>query len=52
MEQKGFYRVKYDINDNLQNKRKKRIKPSNLLTERDPLPGLFSISPQNRPKTL
>ena len=36
--------MKYDINDNLQNKRKKRIKPNNLLTERDLLPGLFSIS--------
>ena len=49
---KGFYRVKYDINDNLQNKRKKRIKPNNLLTERDPLTGsLFHIY-QNHLKTL
>ena len=48
MEQKGFYRVKYDINDNLQNKRKKRIKPNNLLTERDPLTGsLFPYHPKS-----
>lgn len=40
--------MKYDINDNLQNKRKKRIKPNNLLTERDPLTGsLFPYPPKS-----
>lgn len=50
MEQKGFYRVKYDINDNLQNKRKKRIKPNNLLTERDPLTRSLFPYPPKSPK--
>ncbi len=44
----GLLPREYDINDNLQNKRKKRIKPNNLLTERDPLTGsLFPFSPKS-----